>query len=118
MKKLLGVALLCFSFQANATDRWTKSDIAREAVYLTLHVVDWGQTRDSVDKGYIEKNAILGEYPSKEEVNRYFLITGLLHVAAAHLLPSDWRGRFQYSTIAVQVYCVHNNYNLGLKIQF
>ena len=46
---------LCSQSVAQA-DTWSRDDTTREAIYLTLHVVDWGQTRDIVQRDDIFRN--------------------------------------------------------------
>ena len=99
---------------------WTRADTAREVAYLALHVVDYSQTLEISDNPnrWYEKNPIIGKHPSRGEVNTYFLITGLLHPAVAYVLPKPYREIFQYSTIAIEIYCVGNNYSLGIGGRF
>lgn len=120
MKKLIAVLLAVFSLQANAADSWSKSDVAREVAYLTLHVVDWRQTLiASKDPGrYAEQNPILGEHPSENRINGYFLATALLHVGVTHVLPAKWRPAFQYFWIGVEVVAIANNHKVGIRITF
>ena len=118
------------------SDDWTKADVYRESAYFILHVADWRQTLyiSKHPDEFFEKNPILGAHPSDSEVNRYFIATGLLHVAASHYLPKagrllpetwqrnlyvdHWRKAFQYSTIFIEADYVYSNYRAGIKIFF
>ena len=109
---------LCSQSVAQA-DTWSCDDTTREAIYLTLHVVDWGQTRDIVQRDDIfETNPILGTDPTTSEVNRYFILTGLLHAGVSYALPSKYRKYWQNITIAVQATVVGRNAQLGLNVEF
>lgn len=103
-----------------AAEDWSKTDIAFEAAYLTLHVVDWGQTLDIVNRHetYHERNPILGKHPTREQVNTYFALTALAHIAIAHWLDTPYRNYFQIATIALEVAVIDNNYAIGLRMAF
>lgn len=114
------VALLLFSQAAFSADKWSNGDIAREAVYLVLHTVDWKQTRYVVahPDEYHETNPILGKYPSKKRVDAHFATTALMHVAAVNFMPEKWRPVFQYLSIGVEAGYVGNNYRIGIRTEF
>lgn len=99
---------------------WTRADTAREAAYLALHVVDWGQTLEIADnpERWHERNPVLGSHPSRGEVNRWFLGTAVLHPVVSYLLPDDLRPYWQYGTIGLELYCVGNNAALGIGMGF
>lgn len=103
-----------------ASDDWNRTDVMFEATYLTLHVVDWGQTLNIVsrDDKYHERNIILGKHPSRGDVNTYFAVTALLHVALANYLDRPARNYFQIGTIALEAAVIGNNYQIGLKTSF
>jgi hypothetical protein len=101
-------------------DAWTKADTYREAAYLALHVVDWGQTltiADNPDKWH-EHNPVLGTHPSRGEVNNYFILTGLLHPVVSYILPRPYREIWQYSTIVLQIGVTANNARIGIGMGF
>jgi len=111
-----------------AAAEWTTADTAREVTYLGLHVADWGQTLDIAENDdFYETNPVLGKQPSRGEVNRYFALTGLTHVAISAVLPNeatfmshDWnpRASWQYVSIAVEGSTVYRNYKIGIRIEF
>ena len=115
---LLCGALAVFCLPAHA-DSWTTADNAREAVYLALVAVDWGQTLDLRHRADLqESNPVLGLHPSRSRVNSYFLANALLHPVIAHYLPGPWRAAFQYVSLGVEVGAVSNNARLGIRITF
>jgi len=105
---------------ASRADEWSDTDIKREAAYLALHITDYAQTRTiaiNPDRLY-EQNNILGLHPSVGQVERYFLLTGIAHVAVAHLLPADWRRDFQMFTIGIEFGAVSHNFSVGISATF
>ena len=122
MRKVLTVLVLfIFSFACLAAgDEWTRADTERQVVYLALHIIDWGQTRNIAKNPvlYREVNPILGKHPSMNKVNGYFIVGVLVHTGIAYVLPAEWRKRFQCVTIGIETgYAVHN-YATGIKMNF
>jgi hypothetical protein len=113
------VALLLGVSSAPAAAEWTAADTAREAVYLGLHVADWGQTLDIENHPNIhETNPILGEDPNRSAINAFFVGTGLLHAGISYILPRPYREVWQYVSIGYRFSYVEQNHNLGLKFGF
>jgi hypothetical protein len=113
--KLLLLLLFCSTAYA---DDWSRADTYREATYLTLHTIDWAQTREIArNPNYYEQNMYLGKHPSIREVDRYFAAMALAHIGVAYILPSEWRTPFQYVTIGVEVGAVVHNYSIGINIK-
>lgn len=94
-----------------------------EAAYLALHIADWGQTRNIAKhpEKWNEVNKILGPHPSTKEVDRYFALTGLGHVALSKLLEdspqlNDW---FKAMTIGLEAGIVgRNKFKFGINSTF
>jgi hypothetical protein len=123
MRKTLASSLLALSLSyssfAIAGDAWSERDKYLEATYLTLHVVDWLQTKDiAARQGYYEMNPILGRHPSQSMVDLYFIGTGLAHVGLIHVLPKEYRPWVQGGTIALEIGCIGHNYSAGVKWRF
>jgi len=103
---------------------WTKADTAREVAYLALHVADWGQTLEIADhpEKWHENNPVLGDHPSRGQVNAYFIATGLLHPVVSYGLrkytPDGWVQAWQYVTIGIEVGATANNLKLGIGFGF
>ena len=118
MRYLIVFAAMLLTAPAQA--EWTSADTAREAVYLGLHVADWGQTLSvpgNCDR-YTETNPILGKCPSRGDVNRYFAITGAAHAAVAYLLPRPYREAWQYVWIGFEAHQVATNWQAGVRFNF
>lgn len=115
MKRVL-LAVVVLALVGCGPRNWTRADSYREAAYLALHVADWGQTLDIADHPgeFYERNPVLGRHPSRGEVNRWFLLTGLLHPVVSYVLPKPYREAWQYVTIGLEIYCVGSNYLVGI----
>ena len=113
-------ALMLLLVSPAHADDWTRRDTAWEAAYLTLHIIDWGQTLYAARRPdqYIERNRILGDHPSTGDVNRYFLATGIAHVGIAYVLPPRYRRYWQWLWIAIEADTVNRNYKAGVRIEF
>ena len=134
MRALTVVALLCSALPASALDPWTWTDTAVEAAYLSLHVVDWGQTNDIAApaawhqcpgggawrpaKTYHERTPVLGRNPSRDRIAAYFIGTGLLHIGLARVLPGRWRTAFQVGTVGLEGFVTYRNARLGFVVRF
>ena len=103
-----------------AGDEWLFADTKREVLYLTLHTIDWAQTRTIArhPEMYRETNVFLGEHPSTGRVDRYFALTALGHVGISYVLPQQWRKWFQISTITMEVVVVADNKRIGIAVDF
>lgn len=76
-----------------------------------LLVVDWLQTRhiSSTDQFY-ETNPILGEHPSRGNVNLYFATALLIN----YTMPEEWAPYVAF----VQASVVDNNVRLGVQLKW
>lgn len=120
MKTAIILMFLFFPISSHALDPWSKGDVAREATWQVLHLVDWGQTLDIADNPtrYRECNPILGSHPSRQTVNLYMGVGALVHLGITHVLPKSCRPYWQYLTIGVSGALVIHNFNIGLSIKF
>jgi hypothetical protein len=111
------ILVLLMPAPAAAADKWSNQDKILEATYLTLMALDWGTTLDIAEhpQRYREYNPILGDHPTRGQVNTYFLASGIIHVAVTHLLRADCRPYWQGVTIGLTGICLVNNLSIGLK---
>ena len=72
-------------------------DADLEATYLALHITDYLQTRQiaKAPETYRELNPLLSEHPRIHQVNQYFVLTAIAHVAIAESLPKKYSKIFQ-----------------------
>lgn len=115
---------------------WTTADTLWQATYTALHVADWGQTL-SVAKScrngsmsvnnythtweecsLMETNPILGEHPSRGEINTYFATTLVLHTAVAYYLPPTYRRVWQSVWVGIESGVVARNARMGVSLSF
>lgn len=101
---------------------WSRADTVRQTSYLTLHAIDWGQTRNIAARCETTKlhetNPLLGKCPGMGEVNVYFVGTAIAHTLTAMILPRKIRERMQLGTMVMQLGYTTNNVRLGLQVQF
>lgn len=116
---LLSLLLILVTCSGCAHDPWSKPDIAREALYIGVSVVDMGQTLDIKNHPELrETNPLLGDHPSDGRIKTFFVTTRVLHIMAVHWMPAEWRATFQGIGIGYQFATVVSNNRLGLSVNF
>lgn len=118
----MAIKLIIFLFLIPSTiyaDEWTRFDTGMQLIYSGLHIADWNQTLQIVksDK-HKEANKILGEYPSKDQINLYFSATFLAHYYIARKLKKPYRTYWQTIWIYREYDAVNHNRKIGLNINF
>jgi hypothetical protein len=105
---------------------WTKAEIAKEAAWEALHLIDYRQTVQTARNPdqYFEYNPLLGEHPSEGRVNVYFIGWAILHPIITDILPREKtllgvqampRAFWQNISLVVSGACVINNFSIGLN---
>lgn len=97
-------------------DPWTKEDTYWQIALTLSEIIDWNQSINSL--GHPESNPFLHKYPSEEEFNRWFTFAIISDMTIAYILPSKYRRIWQISNVGIELYCVNNNYQLGIKTSF
>lgn len=122
---IISLAFLFGSFFSRfvRADEWSRADQERQAVYLVLHAIDWGQTVDLAHRPeYFEVDLIgrpiMGDHPKVSSVNAYMIGTAAVMTIIADRLPSEWRETFQMFIIADAAMTVRSNYLIGLNVRF
>lgn len=117
--RCLALILSALSSAAHADD-WSRNDIYREALYLSLLTIDCQQTRygSRHPARFEEGNPLLGKHPSIGKINNVCVATGTSHVLVAGLLPEKWRYAFQGFSIIIEAGIVGTNYSAGVKWGF
>ena len=115
---MLIILMLLLPINTQAADKWTKQDFTIQGVYYLLKWIDWRQTRYIAKnpRYWHEVNPILGKHPSVSTVDKYFLITTVLHTAITHYLPKKYRIWWQGITIAGSGAFVGWNFSVGIKM--
>lgn len=120
MRSILCVICLMLSFQTHATDKWDSIDKALLVTAETMWMLDWNQTRrasNNPDK-YVEANAMLGEHPSKSEINSYMAAMMIGTAATAYLLPGAYRKIWLIGVTISEASFVRHNLSVGVNIKF
>lgn len=108
-KSILFLVLIALtSFDVKAWDWQTTSNV--------LIIADWGQTLDiSARDDYFETNPILGKYPSRGEVNTYFLTCLILNNVIGEYIGGDgWYMAISFN----QAVAVGHNIIAGINFNF
>lgn len=116
MKQAIACLLLALALPAHA---WTDSEKAWGAAFLATRVVDWGQTRYIARHPdlFRELNPLLPEHPTLGDVNRHFLVSTAVMLAAAHYLPQYRKAMLQV-WVAVGVIGTARNAHIGVRLDF
>jgi len=122
-QNLLILIIFCLLFSGCATlkpDLWTKNQMLLQGVATSLKIIDWGQTLDIADKPdqYYETNPILGEHPSKGDVNKWFMGCIGIDLLITHIMPSKYRNYWLGLNILISGYYIENNYSIGLRMNY
>lgn len=125
-----------------ASDPWTKTEIALEATYQIVLFIDWKQTSEFhryrqylnypktdpyghtiTGPEYIilpihEINPLLGRYPSQAKINMAYIISSVGHLAISNMLTHRQRLVWQSTTLLIEAFVVKDNYKLGITIKW
>ena len=71
-------------------NKWTKEDTSYQALFSSLLMTDWLQTKEAVSNGVRENNPILGEHPSQNSIDAFGASVMLGHLAISKILPKDF----------------------------
>ena len=115
---IIALLTVIFSHLVQA-EPWTKEQKQLAAISTTLHFIDWGQTRHiakNPDRFY-ERSPLLPNHPSMGQVNRHFIISGIIIASAAHFLP-QYRSQLLKIHIGYQTINTVRNFHIGLKGDF
>lgn len=118
IKGILLIILAVYPRNAKANE-WIKEDTVLQATYSALHIVDWSQTLEikaRKNEGHGESNLILGRYPSRGKINRYFAGTLIGHYLVAMWLDKPYRNIWQSAWINIEWYYVNHNKRRGISI--
>lgn len=121
MKSLLGAILIAISFNVCAeSTAWTSEEQLWGAAAGVLLLGDWATTNNMThryNEKYHENNPLLGQHPTTNTVNLYFLtITPVIFLAADYF--GDYRKEILQATSAVELIMIGNNLRIGLHFQF
>lgn len=95
---------------------FSQTEIALEATFLILCLIDWAQTKAFRYEGRYEKNPWLGREPSQQKVDTYIPTGMLLHATFTYFLPERLREPFQIVSIVGELDAIYNNHMHGVRI--
>ncbi len=112
--------IILFGAPASAVDKWDRTDCILLGTMVAAEIIDWRQTRRIAEQPdrYWEINPLIGRHPSQDRVDQYFLISAVVKVGIAHVLPSQWRKIWLGIMAAGSVGCVLYNNSIGLGVQW
>jgi hypothetical protein len=116
--KFVVALVFALAISSVRAENWSDTDRNLAITAMILHAIDWRQTHQIVKpgNGVHETNPILGDDPSRGEINAYFLGTSLLMIGLAHVLP-EIRRPLLWGYIAVgTVTVVRNHIVFGIRI--
>ena len=117
MKRLILISLLLASGGSIAEE---DADLRTARILASsILVIDWWQTRYIAESpNYVEENKDLGFYPTKREVDLYFIGT----LAGFYLLNQfgnkQWKWLVTGNYIVTGAEAITRNYNIGVRFDF
>lgn len=107
------------AFPAQARAEWTWADTAWEAAFAAAVVLDVGNTKHALSRGWEEGNPLLGKHPTASQLNTLVVAVPLAHAAISAILPEgNWRRGWQTVTFGVEAHAVYRSYTMGLRFRF
>jgi hypothetical protein len=116
MRLTVLICLLCSSCASHPFQEWSKADTYRQIGWSAIHAVDWQQTREiAVNDAFIEKNSIMGDYPTVQKVDIYFGVTLVMHTLISGFIAPEYRSFWQYGSVVAGTVNVGRNYIMGVR---
>jgi len=114
---------LILAQDCRAADAWTPEEKVGETIYLSLHTIDWLQTRYIATHPvcgagceFHEINPVLGRHPSVDSVDIYFAVTTILQPIIANALPKKWRAPWIAAGVMLEFSLAAHNASIGIRI--
>lgn len=126
MRTIILIIILFISYPifAESNDKWITEDTVLQTMFLgTLFIDAWQTytflyTGDYRERGYYEKNPILGKYPSKKRFFSYWSACAIGHTIISYILPKPYRAFWQFIWIGIESNYIYHNYKLGVRLNF
>src|ERR1035437_2927969 len=119
LSKFISAAVLFLLSSVSSAGEWSRSDMALEAGYIAVTVADLSTTLDIKNHaGFYEKNPVLGMHPTDKTILVSMALTIAAQLSIAEMLPKEFRTRWIASTLGIEIFCVADNLNQGLKMQY
>lgn len=118
MKYLIIIMFFVVGASELNAQEWTKENTQWETAYFVTRIIDWGQTLEiQRNPKYYELNQFLGKHPTRGEINRYFIVTGIGHLVISNYLD-EWRLPWQQASFFYSLGVVSRNFEMGIKVKF
>ena len=120
MKKLFLFFIVFANLSFAETPAWTSEQQAWGATAGALLLADWATTRYASrhwNEGYYENNILLGQHPSTNRVDLYFLVAVPAVYLAADAFP-EHRTLILQIVSGIELVAVGNNLRIGWKLNF
>jgi hypothetical protein len=98
--------------------RWTSTNVALAATATAGILIDWSQTNQAMQQGWVELNPLLGERPSLRHLTVYNLVVLSTTLGVGAALPSRWRTWWFAGIVGVELYAITGNAAAGLHVGF
>ena len=98
--------------------RWTAANVALAAGATAGLLIDWSQTSQAMQQGWVEANPILGAHPSLRQLTTYNLVALSATLGVGAALPSRWRSLWFAGIAALEFYAITGNAAAGLHVGF
>lgn len=125
MKKIIFILLVLLSIstivKAEDNKKWTTTDTLLQSVFLAELLIDRNQTNSQKEHNCKEENFILGEYPTKQKVDIYFVVCGVAHTIISNILDKPYRTYWQGFWIIFETDIIksnHDNFRAGYSLHF
>ncbi|HUL04351.1 MAG TPA: hypothetical protein VLV16_14110 [Gemmatimonadales bacterium] len=109
---------LCAAPLGAQSHRWSHVDVALAASATVGLLIDWSQTSQAMQQGWVEANPILGRRPTLQQLTTYNLVALSSTLGVGAVLPSRWRSAWFAGIVAVEVYAITGNAAAGLHVGF
>ena len=86
-----------------------------QAIYTTLHIIDYQQTLNVLKNGYYELNPILGRKPTKSKIDTYFITVYLLNTGISYYLYNNHKNTYRYYMgflIGLKSFVIYYNFSV------
>lgn len=96
---------------------WSKVDVALEAGFAAVALLDMLQTLQFRHEGFTENNPLLGRTPSDSEVVWGIAASVATHALISAALPHPWRALWQGAGLGVELAATSRNFALGAGLR-
>jgi hypothetical protein len=112
LERLLLLLIFLTGCASYPFEDWSKEDTTRQLVVTGLIAADWVQTEEIKSNSAFRE---LNPMASKNNINLYFPVCAVAHVAVSGFLNPEYRKAWQYISIGAQGATVYHNHQIGVR---